>query len=166
MAVGRVRRCQHAHVTTDLGELLEAQGVLLESAKGPIPNVAQLVAGEPITGSWWGHPASHEIFEAINRLADSPDVARMRLVNKKVTLVHRRLWPALLRLATRFDDTALLVVTQEHTPTGAHRATSSPLHDWVASDVRDAAARLNEADATHMLPPILRPQAASGNDGA
>ena len=84
---------------TDLGELLEAQGVLLESAKGPIPNVAELVAGEPITGSWWGHPASHEIFEAINRLADSPDVARMRLVNNKVTLVHRRLWPALLRLA-------------------------------------------------------------------
>jgi hypothetical protein len=33
-----------------MGALLEAQGVLLESAKGPIPNVAQLVAGEPITG--------------------------------------------------------------------------------------------------------------------
>lgn len=59
-------------VTTDLGERLELHGVLLESAKGPIPNVAQLVAGEAITRSWWGHPASHEIFEAINRLADLP----------------------------------------------------------------------------------------------
>ena len=151
---------------TDLGELLEAQGVLLESAKGPIPNVAQLVAGEAITGSWWGHPASHEIFEAINRLADSPDVARMRLVNNKVTLVHRRLWPALLRLADRFDATALLVVTQEHTPSGAHRATSSPLHDWVSSEVLDAAARLTEAEAMNMLPPILRPQASPGHHGA
>ena len=153
-------------MTTDLGELLEAQGVLLESAKGPIPNVAQLVAGEPITGSWWAHPASHEIFEAINRLADSPDVARMRLVNNKVTLVHRRLWPALVRLAARFDDIALLVVIQEHTPTGAHRATSSPLRDWVSPEILDAASRLNEADATNTLPPILQPQSTSETDGA
>ena len=153
-------------VPTDVSELLEAQGVLLESAKGPIPNVAELVAGEAIKGSWWGHPAGHEIFEAINGLADSPDVARMRLVNNKVTLVHRRLWPALLRLADRFGTTALLVVTQEHTPSGAHRATSSPLHDWVSSEVLDAAARLSEAEATNMLPPIVRPQSSSGHDGA
>ena len=153
-------------VPTDVSELLEAQGVLLESAKGPIPNVAELVAGEAITGSWWGHPAGHEIFEAINRLADSPDVARMRLVNNKVTLIHRRLWPALLRLEDRFGATALLVVSQEHTPSGAHRATSSPLHDWVSSQVLDAAAGLTEAEAMSMLPPILRPQASPGHDGA
>ncbi len=153
-------------VTTDVGELLETQGALLESAKGPIPNVAQLVAGEPISGSWWGHPAAHEIFVAINRLADSPDVARMRLVNNKVTLVHRRLWPALLRLEAKFDDTALLVVTQEHTATGAHRTATLPLRDWVQPDVLDAAARLSDTDATNILPPILRPQAASDNEGA
>jgi hypothetical protein len=145
-------------VAIDLGELLETRGVLLESAKGPIPNVAQLVAGEPITGSWWGHPASHAIFEAINRLASSPDVARMRLVNGKITLVHRRLWPALLRLRASFDETALVVVTQEHTPTGAHRATGTPLHDRVGADVLAAAARLSDAEAIATLPPILRPQ--------
>jgi hypothetical protein len=149
-------------VTVDAGELLEAQGLLLESAKGPIPNVAQLVAGERITGSWWGHPAAHQIFEVINELADSPDVARMRLVKNKVTLVHRRLWPALLRLAARFDDAALLVVVQEHTPTGAHRATSTPLHDWVSPEVVDAAARLSEADAIDILPPVLRGQLSGG----
>ena len=32
---------------------LEEHGVLLESAKGPVPNVAELVVGAPITGSWW-----------------------------------------------------------------------------------------------------------------
>ena len=111
------------------------------------------------------YPASHEIFEAINRLADSPDVARMRLVNNKVTLVHRRLWPALLRLAVRFDDAALLVVTQEHTSSGAHRATTSPLHEWVSSSVLDAAERLSAAEATDMLPSVLRMRDASGNDG-
>jgi hypothetical protein len=146
-------------VATELEVLLEADGVLLESAKGPIPSVAELVAGEPITGSWWGHPASHEIFEAINRLAESSDVARMRLVNNKITLVHRRLWPALLRLAARFGDAALLVVTEEHTATGAHRATTSPLRDWVPSDVRAAAARLTEAEAVAMLPAVLRQEA-------
>ena len=46
----------------DVMALLVEHGVLLESARGPIPNVAELVAGEPITGSWWGHPSSHAIF--------------------------------------------------------------------------------------------------------
>jgi hypothetical protein len=61
-------------------------GMLLESAHGPLPRVAELVAGERISGSWWGHPSSHAIFDAINALADSPDVVRTRLVNGKVTL--------------------------------------------------------------------------------
>jgi hypothetical protein len=146
----------------DLAALLAAEGVLLESATGPIPNVAQLVAGEPITGSWWAHPASHEIFDAINRLAASPDVARMRLVNGRITLVHRRLWPALLRLAD--DDEALLVVSEEHTASGAHRATTTPLRDWVPADVRDAAALLDASEAVAILPPVLRPPAARARD--
>ena len=144
---------------TDIDALLAAEGVLLESAKGPIPNVAQLVAGEPIAGSWWAHPASHEIFDVINRLAASPDVARMRLVNHRVTLVHRRLWPALLRLEPRYDE-ALLVVSEEHTASGAHRATTTPLRDWVPADVREAAALLDDDEATALLPPVLRPPAA------
>jgi hypothetical protein len=146
----------------DLATLLAAEGVLLESATGPIPNVAQLVAGEPITGSWWAHPASHEIFDAINRLAASPDVARMRLVNGRITLVHRRLWPALLRLAD--DDEALLVVSEEHTASGAHRATTTPLRDWVPTDVREAAALLDASEAVAILPPVLRPPAARARD--
>jgi hypothetical protein len=75
----------------DVVALLVEQGMLLESARGPIPNVAELVAGEPISGSWWAHPESHTIFAAVNELADSPDVVRLRLVNGKITLVHRRL---------------------------------------------------------------------------
>ena len=66
-------------------------GMLLQSAHGPLPNVAEMIAGEPIRGSWWNHPASRSIFDALNLLAESPDVVRMRLVNGKVTLVHRRL---------------------------------------------------------------------------
>lgn len=81
---------------------LEAHGALLQSARGPLPNVAELVAGEPISGSWWGHPKGAEIFNALGRLDDSPDVHRMRLLKGKVTFVHRRLWPVLVRLAESF----------------------------------------------------------------
>jgi len=142
----------------DISELLASEGVLLESAKGPIPNVAQLVAGEPIAGSWWAHRASHEIFAAINQLADSADLARTRLVNHKIPLVHRRFWPALVRVAGRFDETALVVVIEHHTRTGAHRATTIPFCDWAPHDVLDAAGRLSEAAAIDMLPAILREQ--------
>ena len=62
-------------------------GCCSSRARGPIPNVAELVAGEPIRGSWWAHPISDEIFAAVNLLADSPDLVRTRLVNGKVTLV-------------------------------------------------------------------------------
>ncbi len=110
-------------VVDDIAALLADEGMLLESARGPIPNVAELVVGAPIRGSWWAHPQSHRIFATINALADSPDVARMRLVNGRITLVHRRLWPALLRLETRFPPGMLVVVLEEHTPTGAHRVT-------------------------------------------
>ena len=89
-----------------LAELCE-HGMLLASAKGPIPNVAELVVGEPIRGSWWAHPRSHEIFAVLNELADSPEVARLRLIHGKITFVHRRIWPALVRLSSRFPDHAL-----------------------------------------------------------
>ena len=46
----------------------------MESARGPVPNLADVVAGEPITGSWWSHPASHEIYAAIQQVRDSPVV--------------------------------------------------------------------------------------------
>jgi hypothetical protein len=76
----------------EIKAVLAARGVLLESARGPVPNIAELIAGEPISGSWWAHPASRKIFAAINAIADSPDVVRLRLVNGKVTLIHLRVW--------------------------------------------------------------------------
>ena len=138
-----------------MGMLVE-QGVLLESARGPIPNVAELVAGEPIKGSWWGHPAGHAIFAAINELADSPDVIRLRAVNGKITLVHRRLWPALTRLGARFPPARLVAVSEEHTDTGAHRKVETPFPDWVPADVMEIANALSEEEAMAMLPECLR----------
>jgi hypothetical protein len=138
-----------------MAELIE-HGMLLQSARGPLPNVAELVAGEAIRGSWWGHPGSHDIFEALNALADSPDVVRCRLVDGKVTLVHRRLWPALMRVADRFPPARLAALHEEHTPSGAHRVHEVPFPGWVPGDVLEAAGTLSGEDALAQLPACLR----------
>ena len=78
---------------------LSAYGLLLQQDL-QLPNVVATVAGEPLHGSWWSHPAGHAIFDRLNALAAHPDVLTTRLVSGKVTFVHRRLWPAVLAAAT------------------------------------------------------------------
>lgn len=131
--------------------------MLLESARGPIPNVAELIAGEPISGSWWAHPDSHEIFAKINELADSPDVVRLRLVNGKITLVHRRVWPALARVSDQFPPARLASVSEEHTSSGKHRKVETPFPEWVPAAEVKAAASLTDEQAFADLPECLRP---------
>jgi hypothetical protein len=140
----------------DLLATLADRGMLLESAHGPLPNVAEMIAGEPIRGSWWSHPRSHAIFQAINRLAGSPDVIRTRLVNGRVTLVHRRVWPALVRVADRFPPGRLAAIREEHTSSGAHRVQEQPFPDWVPHDVLRAGRLLSVDEALAELPPCLR----------
>ena len=132
--------------------VLREHGMLLASAKGPIPNVAELVVGEPIRGSWWAHPRSHEIYAVLNELADSPEVVRLRLIRGKITLVHRRMWPALVRVSDRFPDGALAAVDEQHTASGAHRTVEVPFPTWVPPAVVREAARLSEREALDQLP--------------
>ncbi len=78
---------------------LEQQGWLL-AADSELPSVATLVAGEPIRGSWWGHPSSGDIYRVMEEMDDHPDVANVRLLSRKVTYLYRSLWPALLAVAS------------------------------------------------------------------
>jgi len=57
-----------------------------------LPNVAALVAGEKVSGSWWSHKSAHRIFAVSEMLEDHSDVLVMKLVSNKVTFVHRELW--------------------------------------------------------------------------
>src|SRR5437867_2213126 len=95
-------------------------GVVLEGARGPVPNLAETVAGKPIRGSWWGHPKGHEIFLLTRAVRASRDVLVCRLVGHKVTYVHRRLWPAVVRLARAFPQDDLAALQEIHTPRGRH----------------------------------------------
>jgi hypothetical protein len=102
---------------------VKKHGVVLQSAQhATIPSLANEIAGEKIRGSWWGHAKGQEIFRALTALYDSPDVVALKLVDGKLTLVHRRLWPALATLAYegRIAKTRMTMVTQEHTPAGRH----------------------------------------------
>jgi hypothetical protein len=116
-----------------------------------------MVAGEPISGSWWAHPDGHAIFDAVNDLADSPDVVRTRLVGGKVTLVHRRLWPALVRLADQLPTERLAALHEEHTQAGRHRVHEEPFPGWVPDDVVEHAASLTAEEARAALPECVRP---------
>lgn len=126
---------------------LKRQGVMLESGHGPVPCLVEAIAGEPVRGNWWSHPQSHRIFELTRSLRDSPDVLTCRLVNGKVTFVHRRVWPALVRLANRFPKQRLAAIQELHMRTGAHKVITTPFPKWVPNDVKTAAGRLSAEQA-------------------
>lgn len=109
---------------------LEKHGVLLQSARGPVPSLVEMIAEEPITGSWWGHPAGKHIFSVLGELEDANVSLVCRLVDNKVTHVHRRLWAALTRTAARVPLERLASIREVHTATGAHQKVITPFLEW------------------------------------
>jgi hypothetical protein len=134
---------------------LREQGVVMQSARGPVPSLAERVAGGPIRGSWWGHPSGHEIYRVLNEVRASPDVVAVRLIGGKITLVHRRLWPALARVAERFPPERVAALDEVHTASGAHRTMEIPFPDWVPAEDVSAAALLTVDEALAQLPACL-----------
>jgi hypothetical protein len=85
----------------------------------------------------------------------SPDVLVCKLVEGKITYGHRRLWPALIKLASRFGKEQLAKVWDEHTPSGAHQSRREHFPKWVHSDVMKEAEALSAAEAENILSPWL-----------
>jgi len=134
---------------------VKRHGVVLQAARGPVPSLAEAIAGGPIRGSWWGHPKGHEIFHVAQAICESPDVLVCKFVDGKVTYIHRRLWPALVKLASSFRKEQLAKVWNEHTRTGAHRCRRMAFPAWVPSDVAKQAERLSVAEAEELFAPWL-----------
>ena len=82
-------------------------GVVLEGAKGLEPSLAVRIVGGPIGGSWWSHPMGHKIFAVTREVRDSKAVLICTLARGKITYIHRRLWPAFVRMAKKFPSHAL-----------------------------------------------------------
>ena len=132
---------------------VRTHGVVLESASGPVPSLAEAIAGAPIQGSWWGHARSHEIFALTRAVRDSPDVLVCRLVGGKITYVHRRLWPALVRAAERFPRKSLAKIHERHTASGKHVSDEVAYPEWVSRELTDQARELDERSALDDLGP-------------
>ena len=132
---------------------VEKHGVVLASARGPVPSVAEAVAGEPIVGSWWAHPKGDEIFDALSSIDDSMDIRCFKLVDGKVTFVHRKAWPALVRLGRDgvIASEQLAAVQQEHMPTGEHRNVVTPFPEWVDDETSATADQLSTEQARAQL---------------
>jgi len=118
-------------------------GVVLEAAHGRAPSLAEAIAGEALQGSWWAHPKSREIFAVTRATRDSDEILVCRLIDGKVTFVHRRLWPALVRAADWLPSDRLSQVRDVHTKSGRHVTEEVPFPKWVPSDVRAAARKLS-----------------------
>lgn len=120
-------------------------------AKGLVPNVVEAITGEPVKGSWWGHSKGREIFRILQDLHASTEILVCRLVAGKVTFVHRRLWPALVRVAEHFPAQRLAQVHEEHTAAGHHVTHDVMFPKWVPSEVIKQARQLDEREAFRAL---------------
>ena len=130
---------------------VKTQGVVLEAGTGPVASLAEVVAGGPIHGSWWAHPQGRQIFAVTRAVRDCPDVLVCRLVGGKITYVHRRLWPALVRIANRFPVADLAQIHEVHTPSGKHVTQETPFPDWVPDALAAQALKLEEEQAAGLL---------------
>ena len=126
---------------------LERDGLLLLQDK-VLRSVAAIIAGETISGSWWSHPKSQVIFNCLESLEDEGDVVATRLAGGKVTFVHRKLWPALLAVATASEawqtnglnertaktlqERLLMHGEEVHTESGKHQTVLQPWSEWGA----------------------------------
>jgi hypothetical protein len=136
-------------------EFVKRHGIVLESARGPVPSLAEAIAGEPIRGSWWAHPKGRTIFRLTRAVSENPDVLVCKLIDNKITYVHRRLWPALVKLSPRFRKAQLAKVWEEHTESGVHRLKRMTFPKWVPSDVVKEAKLLSVIDAEQLLVRLL-----------
>lgn len=83
------------NVLAQLEGALERHGLLLlHDLK--LPSITALVIGAPLSGSWWAHARGNEIYHLVAQLERGAGELSLKLVNGKVTFVHRRLWPLIL----------------------------------------------------------------------
>ena len=150
-----------AFSSQDALAFVRRHGVVLVSAKGRGPNLVEAIAGEVVKGSWWGRADGKHIFAVLSTVTESDEVLVCRLVDGKVTLVHRRLWPALVRLAEMFAPERLAQVLDGHTASGRHVSRSLAFPAWVPRVVVQEAEALGDKEARALLAEWLPPMDAS-----
>jgi hypothetical protein len=129
---------------------VETNGIVLESAHGRVPTFADFVAGQRVS-RWWSDPKGRLIFTLTRAMRDSPDVLTCRFIDNKITYIHRRLWPALVKLSGELDTSKLGAIREEHLPGGKHELRVTEFPQWVPAEVLAESKRLARRDAKAML---------------
>jgi hypothetical protein len=129
---------------------VETNGIVLESAHGRVPTFVDFVVGERLT-RWWNHPKGRMIFALTRAIRDSPHVLTCRLIDHKVTYVHRRVWPALVRLSGELNKHDLASIREVHLDNGKHRVIQTAFPRWVPTDVIEASEQLTDRQAQSLL---------------
>jgi hypothetical protein len=103
--------------------------------EGRCRTLPKQLRADRFVGVGGGIPRATTSIRVADAISESNEVLVCRLVEGKVTFVHRRLWPALVKLAARFPKVRLGKIWEEHTETGAHRSRSLAFPKWVPKDV-------------------------------
>jgi len=119
---------------------LDRHGVLLE-VDARRPSVTTIVAGEPVRGSWWGHPKGGLIYDVLGAIGDD-EALSVPLVDGKATLLHPRLWPSFLAVARSGEPWQ----TDGLSPTARRLLAAAREREHVRAD-RSPAARPTDAKA-------------------
>jgi hypothetical protein len=134
---------------------VQLHGVVLESANGPVPSLVQAILGVKIKGNWWAHPRGMEIFQLTRAVRASDQILVCLLIADKVTLVHQRIWPALIRCAEHFRPDQISQIIEEHTSSGNHISRSIPFPEWVPPHIAIQASSLAEEIALNSLNSVI-----------
>jgi hypothetical protein len=152
------RAAKKAQVLTPQQALafIERHGIVSESARrGAIRSLVDAIAGETVRGNWWSHARSREIFSMTRAVRDAPQVLVCRIVDGKISFVHERLWPALVRFASRLPQERLARVRETHTSSGKHVIEETPFPDWVPAPAMKLAKRMDDKQADSDLRDFL-----------
>jgi len=150
-------------------DALERTGLLfLHDARKP--SLTAMVAGAPIKGSWWGHPSGKRIFQVANALEDEGQALFVPLLSAKVTLVHPRLWSALVsvgesRAGWQVDSLSSKAreLLEEVDRTGRVRA-SGPSSKTLARALLVHAEQVHTAGGSHATELVAWPAVRSARD--
>jgi hypothetical protein len=110
------------HILQRIEREFERIGLLLQH-DAELPSFTALVDGEPIAGSWWSHPLAHPIYDLLQTFTARSGDLHIKLIDGKVTHIHRRLWPAFLVRVRHLDPARV----QRLSPTA--QALHERLHD-------------------------------------
>lgn len=132
-------------------DFVHARGLVLISARGAVPSLTEAIVGAPFKGSWWSHPQGRRIFAITQALRASDEVLVCRLLDGKLCLLHRRLWPALVQLADRFTAAQLAQVIEQHGAYGRHHTRSVEFPLWVPAGILAAGHAMDPEQASSDL---------------